>query len=770
MSGNARLALRLMRGGGVAGVVRLALMIVGVAVGVAVGTLVVVLPSVLDDRADRSSARLPVPTTAESGRPTTFLFALVDDSWQGKRFSRVLLAQVDAAAESPPGLARFPAPGEIVASPAAARLLATEPELAARVPGRVVAEIAPAGLLDPDELFAYVGVPADQLRDGSEASGFSVGFQDDMVRELFDGVARELAVLVLAPAAIYLIVCGRLAAATRARRYAALRLLGMRRGAVLKVAAAEAAIAGGLGGLLGVLLYSLLSPPLARGNALGFTWFPEVSALDPLGTTVIVLVTAILSGAVGALGLRQSLSRPLAARVSLEEPRARWWLLVPLMVGLGLMLPVIVRPLTVPPDSRVVYSDVQIGLVLTGMVLAAGGVLLAMRPVIAAAARVAAHPAAWLPVRLAGRRLSCAPASVLRVLAGLAVLVLVGGVSAGVLRDDELAAGPEVDAFTVTVDARRAATPEARGRIAMIDAKHRWTMQRSKASPPAGLGQPASAAERVAMLGLVMVTAPCAEIRALVKAALPTCRTGGQYRLVDTDLVDTPDEVPAGVPVTFEDETGAKVPYRTPKPVLAVDGLEKSPLHVSSGVLVAANRPLFGWGRNVTMHFVVAEPESNVEEFKSAVLAADPTATVNVHQRNLAAMEAYRAHRGTINTGVLVGFLLGAAAFLISAVDRAIERRRDVVSLLVLGMPLRTVRASQLLQIMLPLLAVLAMAVGVGHVTGNAWLQLNGRYQGWYYGTLTTMMPLAGIGIAAALGAGLIVVGRKIRAEDLRRE
>jgi hypothetical protein len=85
-------------------------------------------------------------------------------------------------------------------------------------------------------------------------------------------------------------------------------------------------------------------------------------------------------------------------------------------------------------------------------------------------------------------------------------------------------------------------------------------------------------------------------------------------------------------------------------------------------------------------------------------------------------------------------------------------------------MPLRTVRASQLFQIVLPLLAVLAMAIGVGHLAGNAWLQLNGRHQGWYGGTLTTMLPLAGIGIAAGLGAGMIVVGRKIRAEDMRRE
>ncbi|WP_326557155.1 FtsX-like permease family protein [Micromonospora sp. NBC_01796] len=770
MSGNVLLAVRLVRGGGVAGIVRLALMVVGMAVGVAVSTLVVMLPSILDHRADASSARLPAPAEAESRRPTSFLFALVDDSWQGARFSRVLLARVDPAAEPPPGLERFPAAGEIMASPRAAWLLATEPELAARAPGRVVAEISPAGLLDPDEVFAYIGIPPEQLKEGSEASGFGVGFQDDMVRELFDGVARELAVLVLAPAAIYLMVCGRLAAATRARRYAALRLVGLRRGSILRIAATESTIAGGLGGLLGVLLYSQLSPLLARSGALGFTWFPAVSTIGPLGTAAVVLLTAALSAAVGALGLRQSLSRPLATRASVEEPRARWWLLLPLLLGLGLMLPVILRPLTAPQGSRVVYSDTQVALVLAGMVLASIGVLLATRPIVASTAWAAAHPAAPLPLRLAGRRLSCAPASTLRLLSGLAVLVLVGGVSAGVLRDDELAAGPEVDAFTVTVDARRSASSDARARIAATPSQHKWTEQYSEASPPAGLGQPESAADRVAMFGLAMVTASCAEIRVLVKAALPTCRAGGEYRIVDAELVNTVNDVPPGVTVQFEDDSGGEASYRTPEAGLAVDDLEQSPLHLSSAVLVAAERPLFGWARNVRMHFVVAEPESNVEAFKSAVLAADPTSEVTVHLRNIAAMEAYRAHRGTISIGVLIGFLLGAVAFLISAVDRAIERRRDVVSLLVLGMPMRAVRASQLFQIILPLLAVIALALGVGHVAGNAWLQLNGRYHGWYSGTLTAMLPLAGIGIVAALGAALIVIGKNIRAEDMRRE
>lgn len=770
MSGTLFLAIRLVRGGGAAGIVRLALMTVGMAIGVAVTTMVVMLPTVLDHRADASSARLPAPATEASNEKATFMFALVEDSWQGQRFSRVLLAPLAAGAAPPPGVDRFPNPGEVIASPAAAALLAEHPELGVRVPGRVVAEIAPEGLLAPDEIFAYVGVAPDSLENGSEASGFGVGFQDDLVRETFDGVARELAVLVLPPALIYLVVCGRLAAATRARRYAALRLIGLRRAQVLRIAATESAITGGFGALVGVLLYHQMTPLLAASGVLGFTWYPEVSDVEAAGMVAIVILAAAASALVGALGLRQSLNRPVAARAEVEEPPARWWLFLPLFLGLGLMLPVILRPVATGGTTRVVYTDVQVAMVLTGMVLAGVGVVLAIRPLVSSTGRVVAHPSLPLPLRLAGRRMSCTPAGTLRLLAGLAVLVLVGGISAGVLRDDELAAGPEVDAFTVTVDARRAATPQAREKIATVPARLRWTVQYSIASPPANVGPPTTAAERVAMFGVAMVTVPCAQLRVITKAALPDCRDGMDYRLVDAELRGTVEDVPAGVTMQFNDEAGGRRSYRTPEASIAVDDLEQSPLHVSSAILVAAERPRFGWSKDLLLNFVVAEPESNVEAFKSAVLANDPTAIVDVQLRNIPALEAYRAHRGTISTGIMIGFFLGAAAFMIAVVDRAIDRRRDVVSLLVLGMPLRSVRASQLIHITLPLMAVLVVTVAVGHVAGNAWLQLNGRYSGWYGGTLDTMLPLAGLAALAAVGAALIVVGKKIRAEDMRRE
>ncbi|GAA2217969.1 FtsX-like permease family protein [Micromonospora olivasterospora] len=770
MSRTFSLAIRLVRGGGAAGITRLALMTVGMAVGVAVTTLVVMLPSVLDHRAAASSGRLPAPAGEAGSAKPTFMFALVEDSWKGQRFSRVLLAPLGTDAVPPPGVERFPGPGEIIASPSAAALLADHPELGARVPGRVTSEIAAEGLLAPDEMFAYVGVTPDRLEGGSEASGFGVGFQDDIVRETFDGVARELGVLVLTPALIYVVVCGRLAAATRARRYAALRLIGLRRSHVLRIAATESAITGGFGALVGVLLYEQLSPPVARSGALGFTWYPEVSDVGAAGTAAIVLLAAVVSALVGALGLRQSLNRPVAARAAVEEPPARWWLLLPLILGLGLMLPVILRRVTTGGTTRVVYTDVQIAMVLTGMVLAGVGVVLAIRPIVSSTARAVAHPSLPLTLRLAGRRLSCTPSSTLRLLSGLAVLVLVGGISAGVLRDDELAAGPEVDAFTVTVDARRAATPQVREKVALVPAQHRWTVQYSIARPPANVGPPTTAADRVAMFGVAMVTAPCAQIRVITKSALPGCRDGADYRLVDAELHNTAEDIPPGVMVQFADDKGESNSYRTPEASLVVDDLEQSQLHLSSAILVAAERPRFGWPENLLLNFVVAEPESNVEAFKSAVLANDPTAAIDVQLRNIPALEAYRAHRGTISTGVMIGFFLGAAAFLIAVVDRAIDRRRDVISLLVLGMPLRSVRASQLFHITLPLIAVLVVTVAVGHVAGNAWLQLNGRYSGWYGGTLKTMLPLAGLAALAAISAAPVVVGKTIRAEDMRRE
>jgi hypothetical protein len=117
-----------------------------------------------------------------------------------------------------------------------------------------------------------------------------------------------------------------------------------------------------------------------------------------------------------------------------------------------------------------------------------------------------------------------------------------------------------------------------------------------------------------------------------------------------------------------------------------------------------------------------------------------------------------------------LAFALGIAAFLISAAGRAVERRREVTALVVVGTPKRTLRLVQWTQTLVPLALALAVAAGVGHLAGNALLRLQGRQVGWYTGTVAAAWPMVAVGLLAAVGVGSIVVGLRPRAEDLRRE
>jgi hypothetical protein len=68
-----RMAFRLIRGGGLAGLMRMALMIVGIALGVAAASLVAVMPGVLDARAGVMNSRTPGP--APDGSVANFVFS-----------------------------------------------------------------------------------------------------------------------------------------------------------------------------------------------------------------------------------------------------------------------------------------------------------------------------------------------------------------------------------------------------------------------------------------------------------------------------------------------------------------------------------------------------------------------------------------------------------------------------------------------------------------------------------------------------------------------
>ncbi|MDP9352061.1 MAG: hypothetical protein M3P51_11040, partial [Chloroflexota bacterium] len=235
-----RLAVQLIWGGGKRELVRLLLMSVGLTIGVMALLLVIQVPGILNTRNEILSDRAPLP--AAPGQDSALLVRTNHSFWAGEPLYRVFVAATSPAATgvTPPGLSKLPSRGQTALSPAAVRLLRNK-NFAQLVPGRTTARVGSAGLIGPDELVAYIGVAPEQLRHGTKTVSWGVPTGVPLVGTgQFKFVAVETAVLILPAVIIYVHTCGRLAAATRRRRYAALRLVGASRRTLARVATIEA--------------------------------------------------------------------------------------------------------------------------------------------------------------------------------------------------------------------------------------------------------------------------------------------------------------------------------------------------------------------------------------------------------------------------------------------------------------------------------------------------------------------------------------------------
>jgi hypothetical protein len=753
-----RLALRLIRGGGAAGLVRLALMTIGFTFGVTVVLVLATLPGVLTERGRVTAARQPLVAEASGSFAWNFNFG----SWRGVRFTRVLVADPRADAPPPPGVTRLPAAGETVLSPAAADLRTRDSAFAELVRGRDAGRVGAAGLLGPDELYAYVGVARADLPGGSPGRGWGGFATDEETRRQFAAVPWELLLIVGAPAVIYFTVCARLSAATRTRRYAALRLVGAGRTRLLRIAAMESAVAGLVGVVLGLVAYRLLNAVIGPSGLLGFTWYPRASALSPVlvVATVVVLVGAV--GVIGGLGAARAVARPVQARADAADRPPRWWYAAPFVFGLGLLA----YPLAVadPAPGRVM-APVDGGALLAGVALASVGLLLALRPGLVGLARMAAGGRLALPLRLAARRVEHESAGMARHLAGLCTLVLVASIGAAVLRQTELAATPVTGTLTVKVNGQDVPAA-ARARMPELPAEGHWLVQRSVTTPPQPGVAPVTVEDFVRTQGVQLLVADCATLRRTTHRALPGCHDGTSYRVQPPG--PAPLTLPAGLPVRYADADGARRTVVVPAPTIDLSAGEGLPR--DRAILVARRIAPTDITGESFLFFRLRPGIVPVDRFAARLAAVAPAATLSVFGLDLPNLEAYRVHRGAVGMGMLLAFMLGIAAFLISAVGRAVERRRDVTALVVVGAPTRTLRWVQWTQTLVPLALALALATVVGHLAGNALLRLQGGQVGWFTGTVDAAWPMVAVALLAAAAAGSIVVGLRPRAEELRRE
>ncbi|MET9827831.1 FtsX-like permease family protein [Streptomyces sp. NPDC006385] len=306
-------------------------------------------------RADRTAWRVPDAVPAKSA---TAVQATTTTYVRHQPVTVVNLAQRPhrEPTPAPPGLSTFPRKGEVYVSPALAEQLHKLPahQLADRFPKvRSYGTIGAAGLASPDELVAVIGrAPGDPAvsasadggnwyDEGQTARAGITGFAGSKP-SMFTGADQQMAVLgavlLVVPVVVLAAAAGRLGAARREQRLAALRLAGATPRQILAMTAAEAAAVGAAGALTGALAYAALLPALAEIPYGIGTWYtselwvglPWLAAVV-LGVTVLLTVSAVTM-------LRQVATSPLGVAQQANPRRTRLIRLVLFAVALGYIL------------------------------------------------------------------------------------------------------------------------------------------------------------------------------------------------------------------------------------------------------------------------------------------------------------------------------------------------------------------------------------------------------------------------------------------------
>jgi hypothetical protein len=292
-------------------------------------------------RAGHTTWRTP---DAVSAREATAVQATTATYVRQEPVTVVNLARLPGRGQTPapPGLSHFPQQGQVYVSPALAELLHKLPaaQLADRFPKvSSYGTIGAAGLASPDELVAVIGrAPGDAavsqaageqnyyddgLTERALVSGFS-GSKADVFTGSDRGTVLLGVVLLVMPVVVLASAAGRLGAARREQRLAALRLAGATPRQILAMTAVEAAGVGAAGAMAGALAYMALLPALAEIPYGVGTWYTgQLWVGLPWLAAVVLAVTALITVSAVTM-LRQVATSPLGVARLSDDPRAVW--------------------------------------------------------------------------------------------------------------------------------------------------------------------------------------------------------------------------------------------------------------------------------------------------------------------------------------------------------------------------------------------------------------------------------------------------------------
>lgn len=644
--------------------------IVGVALATTVSVVAVALWQANDDREARGRGQLP---TSSLGRASTFDALITNGPYRGDTWTTVFVQTTRPDAPPPPGVPRFPRPGDTWVSPAVATAQANDPSAARRVPGRVVGVIGKAGLQSPDQFFVYSGASDKLIRPIASAGWGSKASASSRPTVPRGPLIAILAALLGLPVLMLVRSTARLSAESRRRDLAALHLMGVSRRLLARACGVEAFWCCTVGAAAGIGLAAALVKTLAPTPAVGISWFPPPTLLDPSTTGAVTAVLCSLIIFDAWRSTIKDLGDVLGARAAEPPTRSPLWL-APLIVGLAMLMGMVVPHAITGQKSS---SGVTYAYFLAGTSLATLGALVALAPVLRGIARLIhdrAHSAVW---HLAARRLRWDSEPIARSVTAVLVLSVSGLVGAGAIADVAALSPDRAAGDRLTTSLSGSTPSERRGMIA-VPAPMR-ALSLSLDGGPAWVG---TCHDLGAILAL---TAP-----STTAAFESKCRNGQSYQLVDTGTVTSaaPNQI-------------------------AIEGATESDLGTST--IIAQDPSTYaGDLSHAELNAYPGRDQRSIDEYASKIVAASPRVPEMLDTTADVYKPSIPPTRDLFLACIWLGFLVAVALIGLTSIDSFQRNVAHRARLTLMGAS-RTLSASaHTLAVAIATVVCLALATTVG--------------------------------------------------------
>ncbi|GAA2287310.1 ABC transporter permease [Streptomyces atrovirens] len=758
--------------GGREGWIRALLTAVGVGLGVALLLLTTALPGALAERDRREEARLNYTFGEQIERADdTLMTADTDTEFDGRDVRGRLLEPEGDKAPLPPGLREFPAPGDMVVSPALRELLDSDGGelLRERLSYDIVGTIGEQGLIGSQELAYYAGAEglAGRAGDGLVGRIDSFGNPDPVVEEM-DPVLMLLVLVVfvvlLMPVAVFIAAAVRFGGERRDRRLAALRLVGSDGGMTRRIAAGEA-LAGALLGLVFGAGFFLAGREFAASvEVFHISVFPSYLNPSPLLALLVAVAVPGAAVLVTLLALRGVVIEPLGVvRTARPARRRLWWRLLLPLAGIGMLFPML--------GQGRENGEFNQYLVTGGVICLLVGVT-ALLPWIVetVVSRLGPGGVSW---QLAVRRLQLSSGAAARMVNGIAVAV------AGAIALQMLFAGVEGDyteetGYDMSLAQMQVRVPEGT-ELAAATAKFEETKGVRKVYPLSegyfGDRPWNKDPQRTAQLTI----GDCATLREVAK--LPSCADGDVFTVRGGEYdTDTPSLSRPGQKLYLEKPVGVSsredAVWTLPEGLKRADSIEDPTGTKRGGFLVTPAAVPADMAEAVTgqLYLSVDDSVPYADEYiRNTAAAVDPLAypmTWNSVERS----ERYDSIRTGLFVGAAAVLALIGASLLVSQLEQLRERRKLLSALVAFGTRRRTLSLSVLWQTAIPIGLGLLLASLVGIALGTVLLKMTSTPVGVDW---PSVLRMTGMGAGVVLTVTLLSLPpllRMMRPDGLRTE